>query len=309
MQGQGESQPGEGVVTLESLAEQLGAGEAAQDDNEGGDAPELSEESESDEEGSEGDSPEAEEGEEEEATVTIKHDGKDVTLKQSEALELAQKGFDYQKKTMDLAEQRKALEPIKAEVEQKRQQYDEALTQSASHLKAVVEFMQSEIGEPPPLEWASQDAGYYIAQKEQYESRKGKLERAQHALQQTLHEQARSRQAKVHEQIAETQRVLKDTLPDWNSAKEDELAAYVGELGLKPNEAEMAFWKPGFWQIAQKAKAYDALLAQKAQMKPVQQMPKVIKPGNPQPPQLAKRQEALKAHKAKPSLQTLADLL
>jgi hypothetical protein len=305
MQGQGASQPGEGEsVSLDSLAEMLGGGEEASQD-ESDEREEGSEEAEE----VEGSGEEAE-GEEqaEEAVFTITHDGKEVSLKQSELIEQAQKGFDYTKKAMAVAEERKALEPIRAEVESKRQHYDAAVTETVNRLQAVVSFMESELGDPPPVEWASQDAGYYIAQKEQYESRKGKLQQAQNALQQSLNDQARSRQARVHEQIAETQRVLKDTLPDWSSAKEDELAAFVGELGLDPKDAEMAFWKPGFWQIAQEAKAYRALLAQKAQLKPVQSLPKVIKPGNAQPPQLAKRQEAMKRHNAAPSLNTLADL-
>jgi hypothetical protein len=306
MQGQGESQPGE-PLSLDSLAAQLDGGDAEAGDDPGSDEPEGSEV-----EVAEGEqSDEAAEGEDgEEPIFTITHDGKEVTHKQSEILELAQKGYDYSKKTMALADERKALEPIKAKAEELRQYHEHALNESAARLNAVVQFMTAELGEPPPVEWASQDAGYYIAQKEQYESRKGKLEKAQYALQHTQMEQARSRQASIHQRIAETQRVLKDTLPDWNDAKETELADYVGKAGLTPDKSDMAFWDAGFWQIAHKAKQYDALMAEKAKLKPVNQLQKVHKPSaNNQPPQLAKRQEAMKAHRAKGSLQTLADLL
>jgi hypothetical protein len=170
--------------------------------------------------------------------------------------------------------------------------------------------MQTEIGEPPPVEWASQDAGYYIAQKEQYESRKGKLEKAQHALAQAQHDQARQRHALITQTLGETQAELKNTLPDWNDAKEEELAQYVAKAGLTPDKADMAYWKSGFWLLAHKAKAFDALQAEKAKLKPVTQLQKVIKPSaNNQPPQLAKHQEKVKAHKSRPSLSTLADLL
>jgi len=40
----------------------------------------------------------------------IKHDGKEVTLSKSELIAQAQQGFDYSKKTMALAEDRKSLE-------------------------------------------------------------------------------------------------------------------------------------------------------------------------------------------------------
>jgi len=309
MQGQGESQPGE-PVTLDSLASQL-SGEEAESGDESAEREEGAEESEvgEGEEAPEG-AEAAEEEEGEEPVFTITHDGKEVALKQSEILKQAQLGFDYTKKTMALAEERKALEPIKAKAEELRQYREQALTETVGRLKAVVDFMQAELGDPPPVEWASTDAGYYIAQKEQYESRKGKLAQAQAALQQSQMEQARERQATLQQQIAETQRALKDTLPDWNHAKEEELAKYVGEQGLSPDASDMAFWKPGFWTMAHKARAYDELMASKAKLKPVSELPKVHKPSaNNQPPQLAKRQDALKAHKAKPSLNTLANLL
>lgn len=308
MEGQGESQPAEGVASLDSLANMLDSEGAAPDESDGGDAADESEGSEQSEE-AEGEESEQAEEQQEEPSFTITHDGKEVTLKQSEALKLAQMGFDYTAKTMAVAEERKALEPIKAQAEEFRQRSEQAHNEAVGRLTAIVDFMQAELGDPPPVEWASQDAGLYIAHKEQYESRKGKLEKAHNALQQMQQEQARQRHAALTQQITETQKALKDTLPDWSSAKEDELAAFVGELGLSPKESDMAFWKPGFWQMAHEAKAYRALMAEKAKLKPVSSLPKVIRPGNPQPPQLAKHQEAVKAHRAKPTLDSLANLL
>lgn len=308
MQGQPHSgEPGEGELSLDSLANQLEPEQPQDESSEGEEGAD-----ESDVEQAEGEQPdEADEGEEgDEPTFTITHDGKEVNVKQSEALALAQKGLDYTRKTMALAEERKALEPVKQQVEQLRQHHEAALNETVGRLRSVVDFMTAELGDPPPVEWASQDAGYYIAQKEQYESRKGKLEKAQHALQASLHEQARQRQALIAQTITETQAELKRTLPDWDHAKEDALAKYVASNGLTPDKSEMAFWKAGFWQMAQKAKAYDELQAKKAELKPVSSLPKVHKPtANNQPPQLAKRQEAMKRHKQAPSISTLAALL
>src|ERR1044072_1587067 len=107
MVGDGESQPTEGVDALEDLANSL-TGEEEQEDGDQRDAP--------DEEGEESDEEQVEEGkdeegdeeeEEEDPTVVIKHDGKEVELKLSEVKDLAQQGFDYSKKTMALAEDRK----------------------------------------------------------------------------------------------------------------------------------------------------------------------------------------------------------
>lgn len=314
MEGDGlNGQPAEGVVSLESLASQLDAEEAApgESDSEESEQPEGVEAQ--DEDGEE--SPDSEEGEEsedeaEEAAFTIKHDGKEVTLKQSEIIELAQQGFDYSKKTMALAEERKALEPIKQEAEQFRQQTNEAMTEAVNRLDAYAKFLQSQIGSPPPITLASTDAGSYLAQKELYEARKGQLDSVLSESRALVEEQARQRQAYVNHKAAQAEKALKDTLPGWNDAMLTELAGYAETLGLNPGSADMAMLEPGFWQMAQKAKAYDALLAEKAKLKPVNQLPKVQKPSaNNQPPQLARRQEALKRHKASPTVDSLAALL
>jgi hypothetical protein len=311
-EGQGESQPAEGVVSLESLASQLDTEEAAPGESESEES-EQSEEVEAAEEGEK--SPESEESEEseeeaEEPAFTIKHDGKEVTLKQSEVLELAQQGFDYTKKTMALAEERKAIEPLKREAEQFRQQTNEALTEAISRLDGYAKFLQAQIGSPPPITLASTDAGSYLAQKELYEARKGQLDTVLSESRALVEEQARQRQAYVNHKAAQTEKALKDTLPGWNDAMLTELAGYADSFGLNPGSADMAMLEPGFWQMAQKAKAYDALQAEKAKLKPVNQLPKVQKPSaNNQPPQLARRQEAIKRHKANPSVDSLAALL
>jgi hypothetical protein len=69
--------------------------------------------------------------------------------------------------------------------------------------------------------------------------------------------------------------------------------------------------EPGFWQLAHKAKAYDALLAKKAEMKPKAELPKVSEPAasNPTPRAEVKRADARKNYKARPSLDTLSKLI
>lgn len=304
MEGDGpQDQPAEGVLSLEDLAASMDD-EAALEESEEGEESDESEESDAEEEGEES------EESEDESTVVIKHDGKDVTLKLSEALALAQQGFDYSKKTMAVAEERKALEPLKAEAEHYRKQHYEALDATVQRLMAFEQFVKSEIGDPPPIEWAQQDAAYYLAQKELHESRKGKLGQVLAALQHSQQEQARLRQAEVLRQAEEAERELKGTLPGWNDDMLKDLSAFASEHGLTPDSAERALLTPGFWKLAQKAKAYDDLQKKKAEMKPVKALPKVHKPsGQNQPPQLAKRQEAMKRHKAKPSLTSLAELL
>ena len=311
MFGDAEGQPDEGAITLSDMAAGMdetdadaeAEGEQVDEDASEGEELDSEEEQEGEEEGEE-------QEQEEEPTVTLKHDGKEVTLKQSEAIELAQKGFDYTQKTMALGEERKSIEAERSQVAEVRQQAEGATQEAIRRLEAYSKFMETQVGTPPPISLAQQDAASYLAQKELYESKRGQLQQAYSEIQRLQDESARQRQADIAARAESAERVLRDTLPGWNDALLQELATYADGLGLNRNTASEAILEPGFWQLAQKAKAYDALQDQKSKLKPVTKLAKVGKPASTnQPPQLARRQEAMKRHKTNPSVNTLADLL
>lgn len=308
-----EGQPTEGVATLTDLADMAFESEAPEEEAEG-DADEGESEESPEVEGE--DEPEEEESdeadEEEESTETIKVNGKDVTLKKSELIEMAQKGADYTQKTMAVAEERKAVEAERAQVTQYRQQQEQAAEQAAERLQALANYLQAELGEPPSIELLhTQGSDVYLAHKEQYEHRKAKLNQALVAQQNAQQDAQLKRQARIADTAAETEKALRETLPGWSDEMLSTLAKYGHDHGLTPEAAGEAFVSKGFWEVLHKAKAYDAIQAQKAQLKPKAQLPKVQKPtGNNQPTRgEARRTEALKRHKAKPSISTLADLM
>lgn len=314
MQGDGpEGQPGEGVATLTDLTALMDGGEEAADaldESEEGEESGEAEEVETAEDESEG---EESEEEAEEPTFTIKVDGKDVTLKQSELIELGQKGLDYTKKTMALGEERRSFEAEREEVRTVKQEVHQRREQAARDLEVVHAFMEQQLGDPPDISLAAHDVGQFILAKELYEGQRAKLHQVAQALHQMRQQQEAETASQRQQRQAKVERELIDSLPGWKDApaeKFKETADYVQSLGLTPEEVGEAALTVGFWQLAHKAKAYDALLAKKAEMKPVAQLPKVAKPGTSnQPPQLAKRQEAMKRHKAAPSISSLADLL
>lgn len=300
-------QPAEGEVTLDSLAASMDSDDAPGESEEG---EESEQPEESDEEGDEPTEDADSEEEAEEATFTIKHDGKEVSLKQSELIDMAQQGFDYSKKTMALAEERKAIEPLRQQAEELRKNQEAATTESVARLEAYSKYLEGQIGEPPPIAWAQQDAAYYLAAKEQYETKKGQLQQALNEVATLKDEQNRKRQSALDAKAEATLKTLADTLPGWSDASVNELGEYLKNAGIRPDTNPDAFVESGLWAMAHKAKAYDALQAEKAKLKPVNQLSKVHKPsGQNQPPQLARRQEAMKAHRAKPSVDSLAALL
>lgn len=302
-----EGQPSEGVDALEDLAEAL-TPEAEEEEQP---AAESEEGEESEEEEEVAEEEEEAEDEEDDPTVKLKHDGKEIEVKLSEALNLAQQGYDYTHKTMAVAEERKAVTAEREKAETHRKEVEQANQEALARLDAYTKFIESDIGQPPSAEILStHGADVYLAQKEKYEARKGQLQQAYAASQALRQEQDRQRQAWIEQKSAEAEKVLKDTLPGWGDDTLKELADYAGTLGLDPATAETAMLEPGFWQLAHKAKAFDAIQAKKAQMKPTERLAKVVKPSAAnQSGKLAARAKREAAFAKNPSVDTLADLL
>jgi len=138
MAGQDVSQPSDTVDTLSGIAGLMDSAEteAVAEESEGEEVSETEAEQGEEQEGEEQDT------DSEEQSFTIKHDGKEVNLKQSEILELAQKGFDYTNKTMAVAEERKALEPIKERLTHTVSQHETALQETLRQLHSMADFVQ-----------------------------------------------------------------------------------------------------------------------------------------------------------------------
>jgi hypothetical protein len=318
MEGDLEREPSEGVDALDDLAAALepeGEGEERA-------APEEGEESEGEQEGEEGEEADESEDEDEEGDdeaddakrkFTIKHDGKEIALELTPAEEIAmlQQSFDYSKKTMAVAEERKAVQAEREQAEAHRKQVEATNTEALARLDAYTKYMETQVGQPPSAELlTTHGADVYLAQKEQYEARKGQLQQAYQAAQAIRQEEARQRQASIEQKAASTEKVLRDTLPGWGDDTLKELSDYADTLGLNPKSAEAAMLEPGFWQLAHKAKAFDAIQAKKAQMKPTEKLAKVVKPSAAnQSGKAAARAKREAAFHKNPSVDTLADLL
>lgn len=212
---------------------------------------------------------------------------------------------------MAVAEERKVVDAVKAQADEYRQHNEKALENTLARLNAFVEFMGSQVGTPPPVELASQDVGLYVAQKEQYEARKGQLERANAAIQNVQGEAQRQRQVWIAQQADATEKALRDTLPGFGEKTIDDLANYMGKVGITPQNSEAGYVQKGLWELAAKAKAYDELQAKTATLKPTAPLAKVQKPSaaNQINKTTAGKQEAIKRFNAKPSLVSLGDLL
>lgn len=311
MEGQAEKQPAE-TVDLDGIAGLIEIDAEAETEEQAGESDSEEEQGEE----LEGEEQDADEESEEESddgdTEILTHEGKEVRLKKSEVLELAQKGFDYTKKTMALAEERKALEPVKQQYQERLTQQEQALTETMHRLQTAADFLESELGQPPSTDLASYDAGAYIAQKEAYQARVDKLKNTYGQLQYLEQQQNHLRQSQLLEKANETEKYLVENLPGWKDAPEKSLAelnSYIKEYGLSPETTKEAYVEKGLWELAHKAREYDRLMERKATLKPKAELPKVNKPAANHNPTNVRQQEAFKRFKAKPSLDTLADLI
>ena len=213
---------------------------------------------------------------------------------------------------MALAEERKAMEPIKAQAQEKLAQYEQGLTETLARLQTAADFLESELGQPPSVELASYDAGAYLAQKEAYHARLDKLRNTYGQIQHLDQQRNQIRQSELLERANETEKYLVEHLPGWKDAPEKSLAelnSYMKQFGLSPETTKEAYVEKGLWELAHKAREYDRLVERKATLKPKAELPKVQKPAANHNPSNVRQQEAFKRFKSKPSLESLADLI
>ena len=316
MAGQAETQPEEmtaesiGALLNEPAEEEQEQPEGEQEETEESEAPEGDEESEEEEESEDG---KEKDDDKEEPTETIKHDGKEVTLKKSEVLELAQKGFDYTKKTMALADERKAFDAEREKVTQEAAELGKTREEAVNDLRAINQFIEGILGDPPDISLAQQDASLYLVKRQQHDQLRDKLTQARHALTLAAQQADAERQRQQAAKQASTEKYLIDTLPGWKDNPEQkfkETAGYLESLGLNGKNIGSAALEPSFWILATKAQAFDQLAQKKAE-KPAKTPAKVTTPGSANPVNQAAKSMQAKMERARkaPSLESIGGLL
>lgn len=245
------------------------------------------------------DEPEAEEAEpaeEEEAPeyVTIKHNGKDVELTYDEVLEHAQKGFDYTRKTMELAAERKTIE---TQVQNAKQeiQLQSALIDDISELKSL----DSQLAQYSQVNWdAYQDQDPIEAIKAYRRYQELQNTRQQKAGEITNKQAQFSQQQALQKQqmLARGMEELKASIRDWTP----ERGAYLQTFGVEAygftHEDMASVADPRMVRVLNDAAKWRDLQSKKPAInKKAAEAPKNIKPGNvTKPDEKTNRAEAFK---------------
>lgn len=238
-------------------------------------APDPDEEPDADEaeddsdEGESDETDDAEDAEEQPQTFTVKIDGEDVPV----TLDELQRGYsrtqDYTRKTMELAEARKALEPEAQALRQEREQYANLLPQLYERLQTGLNSPELEqLRVDNPGEWAAR-----VRELEQQEAAiRSEYERV---TKQQAADEERETQALLRE---EAQALLK-AVPEFQDTKKyEEVLGYAYELGFTPDEIRTTHNHRAF-VVLWKAQQYDRLKAKAPETKAKVEAVKVAKPG------------------------------
>lgn len=227
---------------------------------------------------------------EEEATaepekVTIEVDGKTVELTKAELADYYKNGLrqaDYTKKTMEVAEQRKAAELQAAQALQERQKYAQGLQQAQN-------VLQAQLHEQSQIDWnklLETDPVEYLKQQHLANARQAQLARIGQEQQQ-LHARHQAEQAAQMESFLRTQQEeLLAKLPEWKdetkgAAERQAIKAYLkNDVGLEDALIDN-ITDHRLVIVSRKAMLYDQMMTKaKAAAKQVQNLPqRVERPG------------------------------
>lgn len=229
--GLSEDQAAERIASLLTPQGDSEDGETPKERKAKAQAPEPDEEPEADEaeddsedgESDDDEEPDEEADDEQPQTFTVKVDGEDVEV----TLEELQRGYsrtqDYTRKTMELAEARKAIEPEIMALREEREQYANLLPQLHTFLTTQMRSPELEqLRQTDPAEWAAR-----MRELEQQEA----ATRAEY--ERVTKEQEREAAENLHqEKVREAQALLKAVPEFADKTKYDETVAYALESGF-----------------------------------------------------------------------------
>lgn len=245
-------------------------------------------EAEGDDAGDEDDA-DAEDGEQIElpldALVTVKVNGKDAQVPLKEAIAGYQRQADYSRKTMELAEARRAVIAEAEQVIQERQVYSQLLNALDQQLRESA---------PREPDWESlkmTDPLEYAIQREEWRERQERQVAIHMERQRLMQISALTEQEVLRSQVQEEAQILAEKLPpakdpkQWDTTRKA-LREYGKTLGYSDEELSMAYDHRAVVALY-KAYKYDQLMRKKDSVvaaRPAPSGPKQIRAGSSNTP-------------------------
>lgn len=277
-----ENDQGETPVEMDAL-EQMEALLDGPDDGEPEEEEEAEEESTEESEESEAEEAEPEQKAAEE-TEELNWNGETKVVTKTELKELAQKGFDYTRKTQQLAEERRQAE---AQIQAGRESL--ALRERQIDVVAAVKSIDAQLAQFKDFDWnqlAEQDPIQYLKLNQAYRDLKEVRESRVSEFQQQAQNIQQLNAHQYHEVLSREQKAL-ESMPDFTGTKGSETKAQIKEYlkaeGFSDSEISTVI-DHRHVHVAWKAAQWDKLKKSGVQVsKKVAEVPKVVKAGAQKP--------------------------
>jgi hypothetical protein len=207
------------------------------------------------------------EDEQQPKTVTVKLDGKAVEVPFDEVVNGYQRQADYSRKTQALAEERKAFEAERAQVQSERHHYAQVLSALQNDLATQAQSQQPDwdrLYAEDPIEW--------VRQRELWRDRQERVAASQAELQRVQAQQTVEQQQALAQHIQSERSNLIEKVPTWKDDKVWErdrkaLRDYGNRVGFSEEELSQAYDHRAIVALY-KAMKYDALMSQKVKPDP-----------------------------------------
>lgn len=251
--------------------------------------------------------PEAEPEEQEPEYFELIHKGKPVHKTADEVIDLAQQGFDYTQKTMELAEKNRAVD---AREQFLQQQYQ--LQQQNLQDYAKVMAMDAQLEHYKDVNWdgwMDQDPVEATKGWQKYQMLQNRRQEAAYALSANQQRLQNEQQANLQRQLAtarETvQREIKGWTPELDTAYTNAAIENYGHLGITLDSLQSVAHIPGVHALLNDAYQWRKLQTSKPQtLKKVTDAPKAAKPNAKVMDEGAKRGQLIKQLKQAKSART-----
>ena len=226
----------------------------------------------------------------------VKVDGQEDEVSLSEALNGYQRQADYQRKTAELAENRRQFEQA---VQQQHLAIQQEHDVAQASLQAAEEVLLQEF---QGIDWSTleqADPGQAALYRQKYQERYAQIQNYQQQYnQQKQVREAQMAQAVQQVRAQEAQALLK-ARPDWTKDTDKEVSTFLASNGV-PHEVINGMNHHSVWLLAkelmdlraEKANTKKAVEAAKAKVKP---LPKMLKPGAKKASKTNEKAKALRA--------------
>jgi len=214
----------------------------------------------------------------------IVHNGQSVTLTREEVIRNAQQGFDYTKKTQELAQQRAEVQAVL-----QRAAMVEQMAPLVAQDLATVKAFESQLQQYNKVDWvrlAREDPLAYPEHRATYDQLLQAYQGAHRQFQHKANALHQERNALNANRLHHEAQVLTERIPEWRDpakyqAGAQELRAYLIQQGADQNEVD-ALSDSLAVSIARKAMLYDrAMAAKTGKTKQLRTVPPVPRPGAP----------------------------